>query len=66
MSRSEEPSVDPGLLEVLRCPVTGARLDLRQVDGETVLVSTDEANPLIYPVRDGVPVLLAEEGRPAR
>lgn len=66
MSRVDEPTVDQGLLELLRCPVTGARLELRQEDGETILVSTDEANPLIYPVRDGVPVLLAEEGRLAR
>jgi len=33
-------------------------------DGEPTLVSTAPENPLAYPVRDGIPVLLIDEGVP--
>lgn len=60
----QAPQVQPWLLEMLRCPVSGARLRLDAgTDGEQVLVSEAD-EPLIYPVRDGVPVLLADEARP--
>jgi hypothetical protein len=45
------------VLEILRCPVTGSRL---RVD-EGWLVA--ETGGLRYPIRDGIPVLLAEEAK---
>ncbi len=52
-------SLDPGLLAVLVCPVT--RTALRYDPEAEELVS--EAAGLAYPVRDGVPVMLAEEAQ---
>jgi hypothetical protein len=47
--------------------VTGATLvDGVGPDGRPELVSTDPDNPLAYPVRDGIPVLLADDARPVR
>ena len=51
--------VDPRLLEILVCPVT-----------RTALVYDRDANELIshaarlaYPIRDGIPLMLADEAR---
>ncbi len=52
-------SIDPWLLERLVCPVT--RQPLRYDEDAQELVS--EAAGLAYPIRDGVPVMLAEEAR---
>jgi uncharacterized protein YbaR (Trm112 family) len=49
--------VDAELLEILRCPVTRSRL--RQ-DGDFLIA---EVGGLAFPVRDGIPVMLAEEAR---
>jgi len=51
--------VDPRLLEVLVCPLTRTPLTYDRDRGE--LISC--AARLAYPVRDGVPVMLAEEAR---
>lgn len=51
--------IDPWLLERLCCPLT--RTPLRYDEDAQELVS--EAAGLAYPVRDGVPVMLAEEAR---
>lgn len=51
--------IDPELLELLVCPVT--RQKLRYDAARNELVS--DAARLAYPVRDGVPVLLADEAR---
>ncbi len=54
------PPIDPWLLERLVCPVT--RTTLHWDAARQSLVS--EAAGLAYPVREGVPVLLAEAGVP--
>jgi len=58
-------ALEPWLRDILRCPVTGATLvDGLGPDGEPELHSTDPVRPLAYPVRDGIPVLLADDARP--
>ena len=52
--------LDAWLLERLVCPAT--RTPLRYDEHAQELVS--DAARLAYPVREGVPVLLAEEARP--
>lgn len=51
--------LDPWLLSILVCPAT--RTPLRYDAAARELIS-DEAG-LAYPIRDGVPVLLAEQAR---
>ena len=51
--------VDPRLLEVLVCPLTRGPLTYDRGKGELV----SRTARLAYPVRDGVPVMLAEEAR---
>jgi uncharacterized protein YbaR (Trm112 family) len=53
-------SVDPKLLEILVCPVT--KKPLRYDEAAQELIS-DEAK-LAYPIRDGIPIMLADEARP--
>ena len=50
-------TIDPELLEILRCPLTRSRL--RQ-EGDFLI---SEVGGLAYPVRDGIPVMLIEEAR---
>lgn len=50
-------SIDPALLEILVCPQT--HVPLREV-GDW-LVSTDQATRLRYPIRDGLPIMLADQ-----
>jgi uncharacterized protein YbaR (Trm112 family) len=52
-------ALDPRLLEILVCPVT--RTPLRYDRERQELVS--KAAGLAYPVRDGVPVMLAAQAR---
>jgi len=52
---SDHAPIDPDLLDIYRCPVTQSRL---RVDGEYLV---GEAGGLRYPIRDGIPVLLADE-----
>ena len=57
-------TIEPWVREILRCPVTGAELtDGVGPGGAPELVSTDPDRPLAYPIRDGVPIMLAEEAR---
>ncbi|MCL2424315.1 MAG: hypothetical protein FWD11_10570 [Micrococcales bacterium] len=59
-----EPLIEDWVLDLLRCPVTGARLVARTgPDGDVELVGTDADRTLAYPVRGGVPVLLVDEAR---
>ena len=54
------------VLEILRCPVTHSELvDGVDDGGEPVLVATEadaeRGGRLQYPIRDGIPVLLADD-----
>jgi len=53
-------ALDPWLLERLVCPVTRTPLRL---DAATYELISAEAR-LAYPIKDGVPVLLAKAARP--
>ena len=52
-------SVDPRLLEVLVCPVTRGVLTYDREANELV----SKGAKLAFPIRDGVPIMLAEEAR---
>lgn len=54
---SESNTIDPALLNILRCPIT--RSPLHQ-EGDFLVA---EVGGLRYPVRDGIPVMLAEEAQ---
>ena len=51
--------IDPRLLEILVCPLTKGPLEYDRAAGE--LISRKAG--LAYPVRDGIPIMLAEEAR---
>ena len=53
-------TVDPKLLEILVCPVTKKPLRYDEVAQELI---SEEAR-LAYPIRDGIPIMLADEARP--
>ena len=50
-------TIDPDLLEMLRCPLTHSRL---RVEGDFLIA---EVGGLAFPLRDGIPVMLLEEAR---
>ncbi len=50
---------DPRLLELLVCPVTRARLEYDPANQELI----SRAAKLAYPIRDGIPIMLADEAR---
>lgn len=50
-------TVDPELLTILRCPITHS--PLRQ-EGDFLVA---EVGGLKYPVREGIPIMLAEEAK---
>ena len=51
--------VDPKLLEILVCPVTKGPLEY---DVEAQELISRQAG-LAYPIRDGIPIMLADEAR---
>ncbi len=55
-----ERSLDRKMLEVLVCPQTHAMLTYDAQRQELV----SKAAHLVYPIRNGIPVMLAEEARP--
>ncbi len=52
-------NVDPKLLEILVCPIT--KQPLRYDETTQELIS--DAAGLAYPIRDGIPIMLADEAR---
>ena len=56
----ERATVHPKLLEVLVCPVTKEPL---RYDAERQELISDKAR-LAFPIRDGIPIMLADEARP--
>jgi uncharacterized protein len=52
-------SCDPKLLERLVCPVTKTRLTYDAENQELI----SKVAGLAYPIRDGIPIMLAEEAR---
>lgn len=54
------PEIDPKLLEILVCPLTKGPLEY---DREAQELISPQAG-LAYPIRDGIPIMLADEARP--
>ncbi|UCF35991.1 MAG: Trm112 family protein [Acidobacteriota bacterium] len=58
--------VNPELLEILRCPVAVQSTEYGDDPGRLTLVHdcwlVCEDNGYKYPIRDGIPVMLVEEG----
>jgi len=55
--------MDEWVRDILRCPACGSPLrDGTRPDGAPELVCTGETCALAYPVQDGIPVLLLDEG----
>ncbi|MDE2458374.1 MAG: Trm112 family protein [Rhodospirillales bacterium] len=57
---TDEPGLDPRLLEMLICPVTRGMLKYDRNRNELI----SEKAGLAFPIRNGIPVMLAEEARP--
>ena len=57
---SDPVAVDPKLLEILVCPLTKGPLIYNAKSQE--LFSRQAG--LAYPIRDGIPIMLADEARP--
>ena len=55
----DNAAVDPKLLELLVCPLTKGPLRYDRDNGELI---SDQAK-LAYPIRDGIPIMLAGEAR---
>ncbi len=55
----ETRKADPKLMEILVCPVTKTRL---RYDAEKQELISETAG-LAYPIRDGIPIMLAGEAR---
>ncbi len=52
--------VDPRLLEILVCPATKGPLEYDRARNELI----SRAGRCAYPIRDGIPIMLADEARP--
>ncbi len=51
--------IDPKLLEILVCPLTRTALEYDREQGELI----SRAAGLAFPIRDGIPIMLADEAR---
>ena len=58
-STDNRTPVDPRLLEILVCPLTKGPLVYDREHNELISVQAG----LAYPIRDGIPVMLADEAR---
>ncbi|MDG2269343.1 MAG: Trm112 family protein [Alphaproteobacteria bacterium] len=58
-TNADTTKVDQKLLEILVCPVTKGPLDYDA--GAQELISKQAG--LAYPIRDGIPIMLADEAR---
>ncbi len=56
----DQTPVDPRLLEILVCPLTKGPLTYDRERGELVSAKAG----LAYPIRNGIPIMLADEARP--
>jgi len=56
---TDSTPVDPRLLEILVCPLTKGPLTYDRASNE--LISPQAG--LAYPIRDGIPIMLADEAR---
>lgn len=54
-------SLSPELLEILVCPKCRGDLEYRREPGEVLVCHQCR---LVYPVEDGIPVMLIDEARP--
>jgi uncharacterized protein YbaR (Trm112 family) len=59
MTKKNQNRTDPKFLELLICPVTRETLSYDREKQELV----SEKAKLAFPIRDGIPILLADEGR---
>jgi uncharacterized protein YbaR (Trm112 family) len=59
MNDTATPGFDPRMLEALICPVTHQPLDYDATAQELISRSAN----LAFPIRNGIPVLLVDEGR---
>ena len=50
---------DPKMLEALICPLTHGMLEYNEQNQELISKSAG----LAYPIRDGIPIMLADEAR---
>jgi uncharacterized protein YbaR (Trm112 family) len=57
MNHTAANTVEPDLLSILRCPITHSKL---HQEGDFLVA---EVGGLRYPVREGIPVMLAEEAK---
>ncbi|MDH6136949.1 uncharacterized protein YbaR (Trm112 family) [Kitasatospora sp. MAA4] len=56
-------TLEPFLLEILVCPQCRAALAEAGTEDQPELACTGDDCGLVYPVRDGIPVLLVDEAR---
>lgn len=59
MAATNATEIDPKLLEILVCPLTKGTL---RYDRERQELISDKAG-LAFPIRDGIPIMLADEAR---
>ena len=60
-ARARFPALSPNFLDVAACPACHAKLAIDY--GAAALVCTGPACGLVFPVRDGIPILLIDEAR---